>query len=749
MIIVSSGNSPVLASSWSSDQLEAITHRGQNILVAAAAGSGKTAVLVERIIRQLSDEEHPIHIDQLLIATFTNAAAAEMKQRIRDALEKQLALNPQSNHLRKQLAMMGRASIMTIHAFCLEVVRRHVNLTPLDPRFRIANDTEIELLKQELLEELLESYYSQEDEQSYFWRLVDTFSGDRNDQALFDLIQKLYQIALSQPWPEHWLREMAHIFDADEQDADAYHTWQLSLVHDCDIELEGVIETLEHAMLLARLPDGPQVYIQNLEDDISLVQQLREATRGSWSDLHLAFQKVKFAKLETAKPADSSSDIRKQIQKLRNQAKDQIKALQEGLFGRTPEQFIIECRQLAPIMHTLVDVLIAFDHKFKEAKVKKSFVDFSDLEHYCLRILSDATSAPQHVIPSAIAIEYRSQYAEILLDEYQDTNLVQETIIALIAKEDHGNRFMVGDVKQSIYRFRLAEPSLFQQKYKDYMKNPTQVDQGKRIDLSRNFRSREHVVDAVNFIFKQVMSQTVGEIDYDDQAQLVFGASYSPPTADMKVEVILIDRHKEKKGDDPSDEEEDAEDSADSDDTDADSEQIFDKSEEKSELEDVIIETAQLEARAIVRRIQALMSGTAQSAPSQIWDKALQAERNITYRDIVILVRAMKHWAPIFVEQLQQANIPANADLNTGYFTTTEVEVMLSLLKIIDNPLQDIPFAAVLRSPIVSCTADELVAIRIPNKKISFYENMMEFIDVKQQEAQEKAQQEAQHEAQH
>ncbi len=733
-------SSQVNSVSWSADQLAAITHRGEHILVSAAAGSGKTAVLVERIIRRITDETQPIDIDRLLVATFTNAAAAEMKHRIREALEKELVVKPQSAHVRKQLALMGRATITTIHSFCLEVVRKHVDQISLDPRFRIANETEIELLKQELLEELLEEYYGEAEEQSYFWRLVDAFSGDRNDHSLVELVQKLYRISQSHPWPETWLRQMAGMFSSSQLDAamidgselldqlPAYNSWQLSLVTDCNIELEGVIELLEQALAFAMQPDGPVIYEVNLKDELAQACKLLEATRGSWSDLHLSFQQLEFAKLKSAKGDLLDPIVKQQAQELRKQAKDQLMTMKSELFGRTPEQFSQEIKEMAPIMHTLVDLIMEFDLRFKEAKITRGIVDFSDLEHYCLHILSGPGSSFSKLVPSQPALDFQEQFVEILLDEYQDTNRVQETIMALISRTSSGNRFMVGDVKQSIYRFRLAEPGLFQEKSKTYTRHTETEKRGLRIDLARNYRSREPIVNAVNFIFKQIMNETVGEVAYDQHAELVFGAAYEDLGQDHAVEVMLIDRNKGKQ-------EEEASQLPLFDEAHTESEESLDESieeriewnEHSVEEQEYDLETAQLEARAIASRIHVWMNGDETAKPFQIWDKITQTQRTVTYRDIVILIRATKQWAPIFIEELSQRGIPAYADLSTGYFHAVEVEVMLSLLKIIDNPIQDIPLASVLRSALVGLSSAELARIRAYTSQTSFYLALVQF----------------------
>jgi ATP-dependent helicase/nuclease subunit A len=376
---------------------------------------------------------------------------------------------------------------------------------------------------------------------------------------------------------------------------------------------------------------------------------------------------------------------------------------------------------MAPLLHVLVDLIVDFGERYQAAKAAKGLIDFADLEHYCLQILSAPGSMPGELYPSEAAQAYRKQFAEVLLDEYQDTNRVQEAIVELISTAKPGNRFMVGDVKQSIYRFRLAEPGLFLEKYKAYRSNKESTSAGEmnggRIDLARNFRSRLQVVDAVNFIFKQMMNETVGEIAYDARAELVYGAGYPPSLSDCSVEMLIIDRAKD--GADKSDafmeesEENSEEFNAES------TENVTDPALEAEELE-----TAQLEARTIALQIKGLLGAENQEA-FQVFDKRTGGNRPATYRDIVILLRATQAWSPIIIDELKKQGIPAYAELSTGYFSATEVETMLSLLKVIDNPYQDVPLAAVLRSPMVGLTAEDLAQIRVADKSVAFYESVL------------------------
>ncbi|MCS7464882.1 helicase-exonuclease AddAB subunit AddA [Paenibacillus doosanensis] len=706
---------------WTDDQWDAIAIHGHDMLVAAAAGSGKTAVLVERIIRRISDEREPVDVDRLLVATFTNAAAAEMRHRISEALEKALERNPGSDHLRRQLALIGRASITTLHSFCLEVIHTHYQKIALDPGFRIANETESELMRQDLIEELFEEQYGLAEEGGDFWRLVEWFGGEKSDDAVYRLVQRLYDESRSHPRPAEWLREMAELF---VRAGGKPNPWLPSLLASVKLELEGVASTLREAMRLAEQPGGPEPYMVNLREDLDAVRYLQDVAGYSWEHLYDSFQGTSFGKLKPCRGDGYDKALQEQVKELRNQAKEQLTELGEELFQRTPEQYDEELSVLAPLMKALVELVIEFGRRYQEAKKAKGLVDFGDLEHYCLDILAEDGEAAGELKPSQAALHYREHFAEVLLDEYQDTNRVQEAIVALISRTGPGNRFMVGDVKQSIYRFRLAEPGLFLEKYKHYQKDGT--DPGQRIDLAQNFRSRLSVVHGVNYIFKQLMGETVGEIAYDERAELKYGASYYPEWPGLSngpeaAEFIIIDRS-EADGADAGDRDGGYAPTAEQADANGEASEGLDPASEAKELE-----TVQLEARAIAAQIHQLL-GTGGGPAFQVFDKSTGGRRDITFRDMVILLRATQQWSPVLIEELRLQGIPAYAELSTGYFSATEVEAVLSLLKVIDNPYQDIPLAAVLRSPIVQLDTEQLARIRIEGKYGSFYDAVRAFI---------------------
>ncbi|PAK40453.1 helicase-exonuclease AddAB subunit AddA [Peribacillus simplex] len=677
---------------WTEDQWKAIWAKDQDILVAAAAGSGKTAVLVNRIIQKVISEEDPIDVDELLVVTFTNASAAEMRHRVSEALEKAINDNPHSQHLRKQLSLINRASISTLHSFCLEVIRKYYYLTDIDPGFRIADSTEIQLLRDEVMEELFEEQYGQSDNDEFF-NLVDAFTSDRNDDALQNIVRSLHDFSQSNPNPDRWLDGAASMYELADDDGIDDLSFIDSLKFDIGLQLDTARDLLERSLALTKIPGGPAPRAENYIADLALVAKLSEVKDQSWNELYEEIQNVKFGTAKRLTGADFIKEVADEATKYRDKAKKIIKSLQEELFSRKPESYLRDIRELKGYVDTLVMLVKRFDERFFAAKAEKNLVDFADLEHYCLQILTGETVDGERK-PSAAAIEYRNQFKEVLVDEYQDTNLVQESILKLVTADGEydGNLFMVGDVKQSIYRFRLAEPNLFLGKYTRFTHDG--VDSGLKIDLNRNFRSRKEVLDGTNFLFQQLMGITVGEIDYDEDAQLKKGAPY-PEDDSNPIELYLIDgaadpeAHSEMEG--------------------------YDGGFEAEELE-----KAQLEARQMAKLIKKAIS-----EKHRIYDTKTKRYRSATYRDMVILLRSMP-WAPQIMEEFKKQGIPVYANLSTGYFEATEVAIMISLLKVIDNPQQDIPLASVLRSPIVGLDEEEMSKVRLFHTG-SYYEALADF----------------------
>lgn len=669
---------------WTKEQSLAINTRDCNLLVAAAAGSGKTAVLVERIINMIINTERPVDIDNLLVVTFTNAAAAEMRERIGDAISKQLDLNPESKLLQRQLILLNRASIMTIHSFCLEVIRKNFHMLDLDPNFRISDDVETVLLKADSLSELFEYKYESDDQD--FKELVESYGRGRDDSKLQEIILSLYNFVMSGPWPEKYLIEMAEEFNIDDDFKFEESKCGNILKQNIKNEIQGIKKLHKKAINIAKTSDGLEPYLETLSMDEIIINDIEESCNGTWNNMYESFNKVSFTSLKRCgKEADK--EAQNKVKKIRNEIKDRIKKISTDVFSLSLTDIKDNMKELYPKMKCLSKTIIEFKNIYDKKKRERNILDFNDLEHFCLDILVEKDEEG-NIKPSPAALEYREKFEEILVDEYQDSNNVQEVILNIISKKDdeNPNVFMVGDVKQSIYRFRQADPQLFLNKYENYSEEESKY---RKITLYKNFRSRKEVIDAVNYIFKNIMSKEIGEIEYTDNESLNLGADYSECKIENgycggPVELHVIDRD-------------------------------IDKEDENN------LNSMELEARFVGQRIKELMSPK-DGKKFMVYDKKINNYREIQYKDIVILMRATSKWALVFTEELGNMGIPVYADSNIGYFETIEIITIMSLLQIIDNPIQDIPLLSVLKSPIFSFTSEEIISIRMIDKEIPFYE---------------------------
>ncbi|MEN1970228.1 helicase-exonuclease AddAB subunit AddA [Lentibacillus sp. N15] len=681
---------------WTNEQQDAIHTDGRDVLVAAAAGSGKTAVLVERIIQKLTKQDQPADIDTLLVVTFTNAAAQEMRNRVGLALEQALAENPSSNHLKKQLSLLQRASISTLHSFCLDVIRQYAYLLDIDPGFRIATNIETDVIQQEVIADLFEEWYGKDgEEQQQFFAVVDRFSSDRSDHDVEDLVLKLYTFAMQNPWPEGWLDQLSKTYDVPESWTESDLPWLSLIKREVASQLTAIEAEMKLALDITRESDGPYHYADAIDSDFANLHAAL-ANLDSWEQLQTVMQESAFIKL-SGKRVDCNDDKKAKVKALRDSYKKRWNEMKQSWFTRDLAAHVADMQELAPIIWQLAELVKQFKQRFTEYKREKALVDFSDLEHYCLQLLLDETSDVDHLVPSSVSYHFKDKFTEVLVDEYQDTNLVQETILRLISdQEGSGNMFMVGDVKQSIYRFRHAEPSLFIDKYKRFA---AAQSPGKRIDLASNFRSREQVLIGANYIFRQILDEDLGEINYDQDAELIYANrlydTLKLPQADP--ELLIIDR-KALEDEQPS--EDDAENYQD-------------------------LEKAQLEARAYADKIKTWI-GQKEQGSLQVVDRRTQTQRDMQYRDVVILLRSMT-WAPTIADELKKQGIPVYAELSTGYFEAIEVKIMVSLLKAIDNPRQDIPLASVLRSPIVGLNEEELAMIRLADQRHMYYDALQQF----------------------
>jgi ATP-dependent helicase/nuclease subunit A len=702
---------------WTDEQWEAITDNNGNLLVAAAAGAGKTAVLVERIIRKITDPDDPVDIDRLLVVTFTNAAATEMRERIGDAISKALENDPENRQVQRQMTLLGKACITTIHSFCLDVIRSNFQHLDIDPNFRIADETESILMKLEALNEVFEDQYEKEDNQD-FLELLESYGGNRDDQILMDMVFNLYNFVQSSPWPESWLKEKTRDLSLEEGTDFGSTPWGKVLLNIARMELAGLREMAVKALSICREADGLDKYIPVLQKDldqiVSMLHLVPEPESSDapgipekpvWDKVFRLIQDIEFGRMPVlGKDADKAAQ--EKVKKLRDKVKAGIRKLKERVFTEDSGQIIKDLNLIYPKMKCLAGLATDLAKKYNEKKAKKSILDFNDLEHLCLEILAERNEDGS-LIPSGTADSYRERFVEIMVDEYQDSNQVQETIIQMISRDHVGkpNVFMVGDVKQSIYRFRQARPELFMEKYNTY--SMEKGSPNRKILLYRNFRSRREVLDAVNFLFGQFMSSRVGELDYTSDEALNPGAVFIEPDQKFKaggeVELHLIQTGA---GDGDTRSEADEETGSGGGDENGDEE---------------ILDNIQYEARIAARRIKELMSPDDEGRVFSVWDKTRGEYRPVTYRDIVILLRTTKNWSDVFTEELRLMGIPVFAETGSGFFMTIEVQVVLSLLQIIDNPLQDIPLLSVLRSPIFSFTTDELAEIRLADRKSLFY----------------------------
>lgn len=699
---------------WTKEQQEVIDHRDGNLLVSAAAGSGKTAVLVERIISMILDTEEKVDIDKLLVVTFTNAAASEMRERIADAVSKaleeatKLEKKDVIEHLQKQILFLNKANITTIHSFCLDVIKNNIHLITLDPNFRIGDTTECQLIAQEAIDEVFEELYEQGylgDENSEkgkrFLKLIDSFAERNGDNQVQSLIMSIYNFAMSFPNPEKWLNESADAFLVNDDFDFTSSKWGRIVINSVKTEIEDIVGNMEKALATVHPYLGQIENIQKIITESERIDVVYDSLDKGWDDFIKAIGEFypedyrKGKKIKKDDP-DEMREAWKIATEYRKEAIESMKKVAEMYKNRYSKDIKKEIDMSYPIVRAISDAVLEFWKKFEEAKRDKGIIDFNDIEHFALEILVDEDENGCQ-IPSETAKRYSEEFKEIFVDEYQDSNLVQEAILSSIANKEMPNRFMVGDVKQSIYRFRQAKPEIFLHKYETYS---TEKDKdGRKIMLYKNFRSRKNVLDAVNFIFENIMSKELGEIEYNDDEKLNPGAVFEECYEENAIVGGSCDVHIiEKKA----------------------NENLTDEQlEEEEDLDNI-----QIEARAIGKIIKEIVGKNSDGKIQMVYDKEEKRYRQAKYKDIVILLRATSNWASVLTEEFTNMDIPVYADTGTGYFDTIEIKTIVSLLKVIDNPMQDIPLLAVLKSPIYNFTPEELIDIRIVNRNVSFYEAM-------------------------
>ncbi|MBS5191545.1 MAG: helicase-exonuclease AddAB subunit AddA [Lachnospiraceae bacterium] len=652
---------------WTKEQEKVINLRNRSLLVSAAAGSGKTAVLVQRIISMVTDETDPLDIDRLLVVTFTNAAAAEMRERVGAAIENALEQDPYNQHLQGQLTLVHNAQITTIDSFCIRILRDHFHKIDLEPGFRIAVEGELKLLREDVCEAVLEDFYQKADPE--FLRFADSYSGAKNDLQIKEMILKLYNYAESYPWPKEWLETCVQQYEAANEAELEEKSWIRDFLSYLNVRVEDLITAQEKLLELTQEPDGPYMYEASIADDLRQLENLRKCEH--FSQWQAAISAIDFKNIGRSGKYEGSVAKKDAVMSGRKRMKDQIDKWKKTIFATMLEVQLERLTQTSKMVRMLVTLTQAFSDRFQEEKQKKNMLDFSDVEHNALRVLVDSETKEL----TETALEYQQQYREVMIDEYQDSNYVQETLLTAVSGVKNGNEnlFMVGDVKQSIYRFRLARPELFMDKYHRFS---TEESSQQRIDLHRNFRSRWEVVEAVNDIFYPLMEKDLGNVAYDAEAALYAGAVYPDyENADCcKPELLLV----------PS--------------------------------QESGMERREQEAAAVAGRIRELVE--TQEIPG------------ITYKDIVLLLRSMSGWAETYQKVFEQEGIPLIVASKTGYFSATEVQTVLSLLRVLDNPYQDIPLAAVMKSYFGKFSSEELAQIRSEYPGMPFYQCVEQMLPV-------------------
>lgn len=689
---------------WTEEQKKVIDVRNKNVLVSAAAGSGKTAVLVERILSLVcgeGEDEKPLDVDRLLVVTFTKAAAAEMRERVGLALEKRLEADPENEHLQKQQTLIHSAQITTIDSFCQYVIRNYFHQIDLDPAFRIGDEGELKLLKGDVVQELLEEHYGAEDpeERARFTEFVEVYATGKSDVAIENLILQLYEFAVSYPYPKRWFAECMEPYRAQTEEDLERSPWMQFLMNYVNRIFADLEQEIRRMLDICHLPGGPYMYEDAVQADLLQVQELLSC-RG-YENIRERLTDLSFARLSTKKDPNVEEERKNQIKAFRESMKKSLKDLKEKFFNLPLTGVLDVIQKAAPTTAVLLSLTAEFADRYQEKKRLKNLADFPDLEHLALEILVEDVETGEDsrmkIVPTDAARELSARYAQIMIDEYQDSNLIQEIILNSVSRgQGIPNVFMVGDVKQSIYRFRLARPELFMEKYHTYPQSDEAAEI--RIDLHKNFRSRREVLEGTNDVFEKLMTEAVGGITYDSAAALYLGAEMPEPESGINVpELLLLEKNK-----DSLPETEDT---------------------DQAELTD-----RELEAHAAADCIRRVM------AEGKVWDREAGAFRSVRYGDIVILLRSLTGWGDVYARVLNAAGIPAHTESRTGYFTTIEIQTLLNLLRIVDNPRQDIPLAAVMKSMIGGFTDVELAKIKSAYPDVKFHEACRKYAEKKKKE---------------
>ena len=658
---------------WTDKQKRAIGIRNSNILVSAAAGSGKTAVLVERIVELILNEK--VDIDKFLVVTFTKAAASGMKRKIQSALVEASKDCQNTRHIRRQLGLLNKSHITTIHSFCMDIVKDNFHIVGLDPSFSVGASDELSLLLDESIEEVLEAAYGEGSEDFYLF--TESFGDNRGDWGLFKIIERLYKFILSFPAPFEWLDASVEMIGMGEEEFKS-SAWIKEIKNYINMQIDGVKSLHKLSLDICVNADGLGAYEISLEDDLEKIDKLSSVLDGEFELLLKELQAFSFSRLKSI-PKEDKEFVDKyeqeRVKEIRDEYKDIVKGLQVLLPYTSLGDYRDDINWMKDPMIAFKKLVMEVDRAYKEKKSLKSIVDFNDLEHFALQILRDREKS------LGVAELYRDKFDYIFIDEYQDSNSLQETIIGEIKGRD--NLFMVGDVKQSIYRFRLADPSIFNSKYENFARDREDLGEeviDRLVELNKNFRSRKEVLDATNYVFERIMSKDLGEIDYDENVFLRCGNTDFKEETWVELDIISRDKHDDK------------------------------------DLNDELkaMDRAEVEALFIARRIKTLLKDKVFSRENE--DKLKSTE----YKDIVILSRAVTSISSIYEEVFRRESIPFYIEGGGGYYETIEVQVMMNLLKLIDNKRQDIPLLSIMRSFIGGFTTEELLEIRVKYPKFSY-----------------------------
>lgn len=695
---------------WTKEQRQVIESRNTNLLVSAAAGSGKTAVLIERIIELVLDEKNPIDINKLLVVTFTKLAASEMRERVSKAIEKKLEENPENEHLQKQLLLLSGADITTIDSFCKDVLISYAHLVDLDSNIKVIDPSENEVLAKEVMEELFEELYENNDES--FLRLVNWYAKKNTDEGLLQLLLNVNNFVNSHPFPKIWLNEKAEFFNTSTKDDDFYlENYILDIAKDVDMDLEffelsikNNLKKIENYPELEKyidiyniLLDALFVVKESLKNFLKDNTKFDELKKSSYEFLNSNFGSFRISKCDE-EVKEIYNKVKKELDSIKSEISESLKTLNLDI-----ENIKRESDLIYPYVRSISDVVIKFKEKFWERKQKFNYVDFADIEHLALEILVDIDE-DGNIKPSKTALEYQEKYSEVFIDEYQDSNLVQEILLSAVAKEN--NRFMVGDVKQSIYRFRQADPSIFMEKYENYYRVEEDIGSfNRKIMLYANFRSRKEILEGTNLVFSKIMKKETGELDYTVDERLNPMASFKESDENVggAVEILLVDEKSDEEYED----------------------EIILTDEYSEDFEEM--KSFKLECIKIANTIYNMMNN--KENPFKVYDKNLDDYRKVEYKDIVILMRSPSSNTKILEEVFLEYNIPIYAESTGGYFDTFEVDTIINLLKIIDNPMQDIPLISVMYSPIYNFTSTELSEIRLVDRELKFYELLMKILE--------------------